>query len=44
LPDVTMPLEEIKAWLRKIEGLTALLAETRERLSLQGACWAPRAG
>ena len=37
--DPAKTLEEIKAWLRKIEGLTALLAETRERLSLQGACW-----
>ena len=43
--DPAKTLEEIKARLRKIEGLTALLAETRERLSLQGACWeAPRAG
>ncbi len=31
--------EEIRTWLRKIEGLTALLGETRERLSLQGSCW-----
>jgi hypothetical protein len=43
--DPAKTLEEIKARWRKIEGLTALLAETRERLSLQGACWeAPRAG
>ena len=37
--DPAKTLEEIKAWLRKIEGLTALLAETRERVSLQGSCW-----
>ena len=31
--------EEIRTWLRKIEGLTDMLGETRERLSLQGSCW-----
>jgi len=31
--------EEIRTWLRKIEGLTDVLGETRERLSLQGSCW-----
>jgi hypothetical protein len=31
--------KEIQTWLRKIEALTDLLGETRERLSLQGSCW-----
>jgi hypothetical protein len=31
--------EEVRMWLRKIEGLTELLGETRERLALQGSCW-----
>jgi hypothetical protein len=37
--DPAKTAEEIRTWLRKIEGLTALLGETRERLSLQGSCW-----
>jgi hypothetical protein len=37
--DPAKSAEEIRTWLRKIEGLTELLGETRERLSLQGSCW-----
>jgi tetratricopeptide (TPR) repeat protein len=36
--DLAKTAEEIRTWLRKIEGLTELLGETRERLSLQGSC------
>jgi hypothetical protein len=37
--DPAKTVDEIRTWLRKIEGLTGLLGETRERLSLQGSCW-----
>jgi hypothetical protein len=37
--DPAKTAEEIRTWLRRIEGLTELLGETRERLSLQGGCW-----
>ena len=37
--DPAKTADEIRTWLRKIEELTALLGETRERLSLQGGCW-----
>jgi hypothetical protein len=37
--DPAKTAEDVRTWLRKIEGLTALLAETMERLSLQGGCW-----
>lgn len=37
--DPAKTAEEIRTWLRKLEGLTDLLGETRERLSLQGSCW-----
>jgi CHAT domain-containing protein len=37
--DPARTAEEIRTWLRKIEGLTEVLGETRERLSLQGGCW-----
>lgn len=37
--DSAKTAEEIRTWLRKIEGLTEVVGETRERLSLQGSCW-----
>jgi hypothetical protein len=37
--DPAKTAEEVRTWLRKIEGLTELLGETRERLALQGGCW-----